>query len=72
MKNFKALSVPYADVYLFAKQEDGSFKKVAKKSGFTGVGEYVIVSLGADKNYYPFGRLADGKPMDICIPILSM
>lgn len=68
LKNFKALSVPYADVYLFAKQEDGSFKKVAKKSGFIGAGEYVIVSLGADKNYYPFGRLADGKTYGYMYP----
>ena len=57
IKNFKAMAVPYLDVYLFAKQDDGSFKKVAKKSGFAGAGDYVIASLGADGNYYPFGRL---------------
>lgn len=57
LKNFKALSVPYLDVYLFSKQEDGSFKKVETSKGFTGAGEYVIASLGADNNYYPFGRL---------------
>ena len=58
LKNFKALSVPYLDVYLFSKQEDGSFKKVENSKGFAGAGEYVIASLGADNNYYPFGRLA--------------
>ena len=48
LKNFKALSVPYLDVYLFSKQEDGSFKKVETSKGFTGAGEYVIASLGAE------------------------
>ena len=57
VKNFKALSVPYLDVVLFAKQDDGTFKKVTKKAGFTGAGEWVIAALGADGNYYPFGRL---------------
>ena len=58
VKNFKALAVPYLDVYLFAEQGDGSFKQVTKASGFAGVGNYVIASLGADGNYYPFGRLS--------------
>lgn len=68
LKNFKALSVPYADVYLFAKQDDGSFKRITKKSGFQGAGEYVIASLGADAKYYPFGRLADGKTYGYMYP----
>lgn len=59
LKNFKALSVPYLDVYLFSKQEDGSFKKVENSKGFVGAGEYVIAALGADNNYYPFGRLTN-------------
>lgn len=57
LRNFKALSVPYLDVYLFAEQGDGSFKQITKASGFTGAGNYVIASLGADGKYYPFGRL---------------
>ena len=59
LKNFKALAVPYLDVYLFAKQEDGSFKKLATEDDFTGAGDYVIASLGVDGNYYPFGRLTN-------------
>lgn len=59
LKNFKALSVPYLDVYLFDKQEDGSFKKIEYPSHFAGAGEYVIAALGLDNNYYPFGRLTD-------------
>ena len=59
LRNFKALSVPYLDVYLFAKQDDGSFKKLAKEDAFTGAGDYVIASLGVDGNYYPFGRLTN-------------
>ena len=58
LKNFKALAVPYLDVYLFAKQEDGSFKRATGSRDFAGAGEYVIASLGVDGNYYPFGRLA--------------
>ena len=58
VKNFKALSVPYLDVYLFAKQADGSFKQLVKSSEFTGAGDYIIASLGTDGNYYPFGRLS--------------
>lgn len=60
IKNLKVLSVPYLDVFLFAKQADGSFAKVNKSSGFTGAGEYVIVSLGMDGKYYPFGTLKEG------------
>lgn len=68
VKNFKALSVPYLDVVLFAKQEDGSFAKVAKKSAFAGAGEYVIAAVGADAEYYPFGRLAEGKTYGYMYP----
>lgn len=58
LKNFKALSVPYLDVYLFAKQDDGSFKQATGSRDFAGAGDYVIASLGVDGNYYPFGRLS--------------
>lgn len=61
LKNAKILAVPYLDVCLFAKTEDGSFAKVGKSSSFKGAGDYVIVSVGADGQYYPFGRLPDGK-----------
>lgn len=60
IKNLKVLSVPYLDVFFFAKQADGSFAKVKKASGFTGAGEYVIASLGMDGKYYPFGTLKEG------------
>lgn len=59
LKNFKALSVPYLDVYLFTKQKDGSFKKIETSKEFTGAGEYIIAALGLDNKYYPFGRLTD-------------
>lgn len=68
LKNFKALSVPYMDVSLFSKQEDGSFKKLAKSSAFSGAGEYVIATIGVDGNYYPFGRLGDGKTYGYMYP----
>lgn len=68
LKNAKVLSVPYMDVCLFAEATDGSFAKVAKKSAFTGAGNYVIASLGADGQYYPFGRLADGKTYGYMYP----
>ena len=58
LKNFKALAVPYLDVYLFTKQEDGSFKQATGSRDFAGAGDYVIASLGVDGNYYPFGRLS--------------
>ena len=57
LKNFAVQSVPYLDVFAFAKQEDGSFKKATKVAA----GDYVLASIGADGQYYPFGRLADGK-----------
>lgn len=66
--NFKALSVPYLDVLFFSKQEDGSFAKVANAKSFKGAGDYVIVALGADGQYYPFGRLADGKTYGYMYP----
>lgn len=68
LKNFKALSVPYLDVVLFAKKDDGSFAKVANKKSFAGAGEYVIAAVGADAQYYPFGRLADGKTYGYMYP----
>lgn len=68
LKNAKALAVPYLDVYLFAKADDGSFAKVANKGAFKGAGDYVIASLGADGQYYPFGRLADGKTYGYMYP----
>lgn len=68
LKNFKALSVPYLDVFLFAKQDDGSFSKLAKKSDFKGAGEYVVAAIGADGKFYPFGRLADGKTFGYMYP----
>ena len=66
--NFKALSVPYLDVLLFAKQDDGSFAKVANAKSFKGAGDYVIAALAADNQYYPFGRLADGKTYGYMYP----
>lgn len=58
LMNFKALSSPYLDVILFAEQEDGTFQKVVKSNGFSGAGNYIIASVGADGNHYPFGRLS--------------
>lgn len=68
LKNAKVLSVPYLDVYLFAEATDGTFAKVSKSSAFGGAGKYVIVSLGADGQYYPFGRLDDGKTYGYMYP----
>lgn len=68
LKNFKAMSVPYLDVCLYAKQEDGSFKKLTKSGDFKGAGEYVIATIGADGSYYPFGRLGDGKTYGYMYP----
>lgn len=68
LKNAKVLSVPYLDVYLFAEKEDGTFAKVTKSGNFKGAGNYVIVSLGADGKYYPFGRLDDGKTFGYMYP----
>ena len=42
VQNFKAGSVPYTNVLLYAEQEDGSFKKVQRKAEFNGAGKYVI------------------------------
>lgn len=66
--NFKALSVPYLDVLFFAKQDDGSFAKVVNAKSFKGAGDYVIVAMGVDGLYYPFGRLADGKTYGYMYP----
>lgn len=68
LKNFKVLSVPYLDVAIFAKQDDGSFKKLVKSSEFKGAGEYVIAARGADAQFYPFGRLAEGKTYGYMYP----
>lgn len=68
LKNAKVLSVPYLDVYLFAEKEDGTFAKITKSSNFKGAGNYVIVSLGADGKYYPFGRLDAGKTYGYMYP----
>ena len=54
LKNFKALSVPYLDVYVYAEQSDGTY---AKQTSFAGEGNYVFVAMGVDGQYYPFGRL---------------
>lgn len=55
--NFHASALPYQNVSIFAKQEDGTFAKIVKTEGFAGAGEYVIAALGAEGQYYPFGRL---------------
>lgn len=68
LKNAKVLSVPYLDVYLFAETADGTFAKVSKSGAFGGAGKYVIASLGADGQYYPFGRLDDGKTYGYMYP----
>ncbi len=54
---FKNLQVAqYFDAYVFAKQEDGSFKLNTK--GVSEAGEYVLAAHMAD-GYIPFGKLAD-------------
>ena len=68
LKNAKVLSVPYLDVCLFAQSEDESFTKLVKNSDFKGAGNYVIASLGADGQYYPFGRLDEGKTYGYMYP----
>ena len=68
LMNFKAMAVPYLDVCLYSKQEDGSFKKVGKSSEFKGAGEYVIATMGVDGLFYPFGRLAEGKTYGYMYP----
>lgn len=64
LKNFAVRSVPYLDVFAFAKQEDGSFKKATKVAE----GDYVFTAIGADGQYYPFGRLAEGKTYGYMYP----
>lgn len=68
LRNFKALKVPYLDACIFGKQEDGSFKKLVKYSEFSGAGDYVIATIGANGEYYPFGRLAEGKTYGYMYP----
>ncbi|NDW12819.1 hypothetical protein D0T50_07935 [Bacteroides sp. 214] len=68
LRNFKALKVPYLDVCIFNKQEDGSFKKLVKASEFSGAGDYVIATIGVNGEYYPFGRLAEGKTYGYMYP----
>lgn len=60
-QNFKAGSVPYTNVLLYAEQEDGTFKKIQRKSEFKGEGKYVIAALWSDGKVYPFGRIAGDK-----------
>ena len=68
IENFRAGEVPYVNLILFAKQTDGSFKKVVTKKGFAGAGEYVLASLWTDGKYYPFGRIAGDKNYGYCTP----
>ena len=68
IENFRAGEVPYVNLILFAKQADGSFKKVVTKKGFAGAGEYVLASLWTDGKYYPFGRIAGDKNYGYCTP----
>lgn len=68
VKNFKVMSVPYLDMVCFAKQEDGSFKKVTNAKGFTGAGEYVFAAMGVDGAYYPYTKLADDKSYGYIYP----
>lgn len=68
LKNAQALSVPYIDFQMFAKQEDGSFAKLAKLSKFEGAGQYVMAAMGVDGQYYPFGKLPEGKEYGYMYP----
>ena len=54
LKNFKAMSAPYMDVYVYALQDDGTY---AKQTSFAGAGSYVFLGMGTDGAYYPFGLL---------------
>ncbi|MDO4164829.1 MAG: choice-of-anchor J domain-containing protein [Bacteroides sp.] len=53
LKNFKVMDNIYQDVYVFALQEDGTYEQT---TSFSGAGSYVFVAMGADGQYYPFGR----------------
>lgn len=68
LKNAQALSVPYIDFQMFAKQEDGSFAKLAKLGMFEGAGQYVMAAMGVDGQYYPFGKLPEGKEYGYMYP----
>ena len=68
LQNFRAASVPYVNLLLFAQQEDGSFKKLTRNADFKGAGNYVIAALWSDGNYYPFGRIASDKSYGYCTP----
>lgn len=60
IKNFKAASVPYLNVYAYARQQDGSFKKVTKNTDIK-TGEYIFVAMDSDGKFYPWGRITDDK-----------
>lgn len=60
VKNFTAAACPYLDVYAYAKQDDGSFSKVAKISGIK-EGEYIFAAMGVDGKFYPWGRITGDK-----------
>lgn len=64
LMNFSARQVPYLDLFAYAKQEDGSCKKATKVEA----GDYLFVAMGVDGNYYPFGRLNDGKTYGYMYP----
>lgn len=55
IKNFKVMDNVYQDVYVYALQDDGTYKQA---TSFSGAGSYVFVAMGADGQYYPFGRLS--------------
>jgi hypothetical protein len=67
IKNFVASAVPYLNVYAYAKQEDGSSKKVTKQSDIK-QGEFIFAALAADGKYYPWGRITNDKSYGYMAP----
>jgi hypothetical protein len=53
----------YGNPYLFAEQEDGSFRKV---SALQGAGNYIIAAYTSD-GYVPFGFLEAGSESGYCV-----
>lgn len=62
LKNYKVLTTPYLDILCFAKQKDGSYKKIyLDKKGFPGAGEYLFVSVDHEGKYNVLGALPEDK-----------
>ena len=62
LKNYKVLTTPYLDILCFAKQKDGSYKKIyLGKNGFPGAGEYLFVSVNHEGKYNVLGALPEDK-----------